>query len=346
MREVLSDIERWISEGKEVAIAKVISTWGSSPRGVGANLAISSAREMSGSVSGGCVEGAVVEVGLDVLRSKKPRLLQFGVGDETAMGIGLACGGQIEVFISQLDVDLFTTLHKELSAERQVVQAIVIRGPQEMLGKTIILRQDGGVSGTIPTEFVALVIRLAHEAFESGRHLRKVVKSPSPEEVAIEVFVEVIPPRPRLIIVGGVHVSIALVNLARTLGFYTIVVDPRRAFGSPERFLQADELLQVWPEEALKDMPLTTSTAVVMLTHDPKIDDPALKVVLNSPAFYVGALGSRKTHRERCQRLVRAGLNLEQLERIHSPIGLDIGAQKPEEIALAIMGEIVAAQNR
>ncbi len=161
----------------------------------------------------------------------------------------------------------------------------------------------------------------------------------------LEVFVEVLEPSPTLVIVGGVHIAVALTRIAKTLGYHTIVVDPRKSFGSPERFPHVDRLIQSWPQEAFAQINLNNKTAVAMLTHDPKIDDPALQIVLDSDAFYVGALGSQKTQSKRRQRLLDAGLTAGQLDRLHGPIGLDIGADSPEEIALAVMAEIVAAKN-
>jgi xanthine dehydrogenase accessory factor len=162
----------------------------------------------------------------------------------------------------------------------------------------------------------------------------------------VQAFVEVVLPPPTLIVIGGVHITIALVALAKTLGYYTIVVDPRKAFGSEERFPHVDQLVQAWPDEALADIPLTRGTAVAMLTHDPKLDDPALKLALPSAAFYVGALGSRTTQAKRRQRLLAEGLPAETVDRLHGPIGLDLDAGTPEEIALAIMAEIVAVKNK
>ena len=162
----------------------------------------------------------------------------------------------------------------------------------------------------------------------------------------MRAFIEVVKPTPNLIMVGGVHIAIALTALAKTLGFQTMVIDPRRAFGNVARFPNVDRLLQAWPEGAFSEIEVTSSDAVVMLTHDPKIDDPALKKVLNGPAFYIGALGSRATHAKRRRRLQAEGVTPAQMERLHAPIGLDIGAESPEEIALAIMAEIVAAQHQ
>jgi xanthine dehydrogenase accessory factor len=162
----------------------------------------------------------------------------------------------------------------------------------------------------------------------------------------LELFIEPILPPPTLIAVGGVHITVALMELAKTLGFRTVVVDPRRAFGNGQRFPHVDRLIQSWPDEAFQEIPITHSTAVAMLTHDPKLDDPALKIALTSPAFYVGALGSRQTQAKRRQRLLEEGLTEAQLDRLHGPIGLDIQAGTPEEIALSILSEIVAARNK
>jgi xanthine dehydrogenase accessory factor len=183
------------------------------------------------------------------------------------------------------------------------------------------------------------VLDLAQEALAQGESRRVILNED------IEVFMEVILPPPTLVAVGGVHITIALMTLAKTLGYRTVVVDPRSAFGNETRFPHVDQLIQSWPQEAFEQIPLTRSTAVAMLTHDPKLDDPALKIALPSHAFYVGALGSKTTQAKRRQRLLEEGLTEEQLNRLHGPIGLDIGAGTPEEIAMSIMAEIVAARN-
>lgn len=337
MKEVLADINQWHKESSEpVALATVVETWGSAPRKVGAKMAMTPAGRISGSVSGGCVEGAVFEEGIQALATGRPKLLHFGVADETAWDVGLACGGTIEVFVEPLDAAVYDFLHDLIDKDQAGASVTVIRGPEELLGQKIAVSRDGRAVGKLDTELDEAIVEAAQKASASKRlQLGD----------DIEVFIDVVRPAPTLVIVGGVHIAIALASIAKTLGYRTVVVDPRRAFGSEARFPHVDELIQAWPDKAFAEIELTPETAVAMLTHDPKIDDPALKVVLDSPVFYVGALGSSKTQAKRQQRLRDMGFDGQQIGRIHGPIGLEIGATSPEEIALAIMAEIVKARH-
>ena len=343
MRDILPDLDKWgAQQNQSIALATVIQTWGSSPRRAGAKMALTPDGKITGSVSGGCVEGAVYEAGVEVLKSNRPRLLHFGVADETAWEVGLACGGSIDIFVKPLDLEFFNALRSTLEDEQPAVVATVVSGPDEILGCEMLVRDDGSVrsvTGSLNDELTSQVPDLAKETLTQGTSRRVMLNDD------VEVFFEVILPPPTLIAVGGVHITIALMNLAKTLGYRTVVVDPRSAFGNEERFPNVDQLIQSWPDEAFRQILLTRSTAVAMLTHDPKLDDPALKIVLSSPAFYVGALGSKTTQSKRRQRLLEDGVTEEQLDRLHGPIGLDIGAGTPEEIAMSIMAEIVAARN-
>jgi xanthine dehydrogenase accessory factor len=339
MREILSDLDNWRSDNKQIALATVIQTWGSSPRRAGAKMALTPDGKITGSVSGGCVEGAVYETGVEVLKSNRPQLLHFGVADETAWEVGLACGGSIDIFVKPLDTEFFKALRSVLVEEQPSVLITVVRGPDELLGREILVRDDGYVTGALNNQFDKQALDLARETLAQGKSRRVMLN----EEV--EIFMEVILPPPTLIAVGGVHITIALMALAKTLGYRTVVIDPRSAFGNEERFPNVDQLIPLWPDEAFQQIPITRSTAVAMLTHDPKLDDPALKIALPSPAFYVGALGSNTTQAKRRQRLLDQGLPESQLNRLHGPIGLEIGAGTPQEIAMSIMAEIVAAWN-
>ena len=339
IRDILPDIDTWRAENKSIALATVIQTWGSSPRRAGAKMALTPDGNITGSVSGGCVEGAVFDTGIAVLKSNRPQLLHFGVADETAWEVGLACGGSIDIFVQPLDADIFSPLRSLLLDEKSAVLVTVIGGSDEILGREMLVREDGTVAGTIKEEVNEQVKDLAREALAQGASRRAMLNDD------VEVFVEVISPPPTLVAVGGVHITIALMALAKTLGYRTVVVDPRSSFGNETRFPHVDQLIQSWPQEAFQQIPINRSTAVAMLTHDPKLDDPALKIALPSAAFYVGALGSKTTQAKRRQRLLEEGLTREQLDRLHGPIGLDIGAGTPEEIAISIMAEIVAARN-
>lgn len=340
MRDLVADIDRWLGEGKKVAMATVVKTWGSAPRPLGSKMAISDAGDVAGSVSGGCVEGAVIEEARAVLSDGVPRLLAFGVQEEEAWAVGLSCGGQIEVYVD-LYAEPYRHLAEALAEERLVALATVVEGPAALRGRQLLMWPDGAVRGELQELSAALEVP-AREAFASFQSQRFELDR---RGETLDVFLEVHPPRPKLVIVGAVHVAIPLVSFAKTLGFRTYVVDPRTAFATPERFGHADEVLTDWPDEALARIGLNESTYLALLSHDPKLDLPALKVALPSPARYVGALGSKKTHQKRLKALTEEGVPEELQARIHNPIGLDLGGRRAEEMAVAILGEIVAVSH-
>ena len=342
MRDILPELENWLASGQQVALATVIRTWGSSPRRVGAKMALTVDGKITGSVSGGCVEGAVFETGVEVLEKGQPKFLHFGVADETAWEVGLACGGQIDLFVQALEPKWFARLDKQLESSSSFAVATVVRGPNDLLGRKLMADAKGILAGVVHADLDAAIFEKAARALSAG--LSRVVDLPAGPTENLAVFIEVVQPQPVLIVVGGVHTAIVLTEIARSMGFRTVVIDPRRAFGSPERFPHIDQLIQAWPQEAFAQLRLTSQTAVAMLTHDPKIDDPALQITLDSPAFYIGALGSPTTQEKRRERLRAAGFREEQLARLHGPIGLELGADTPEEIALSIMAEIVAVK--
>lgn len=338
MKEVIEAIDDWLATGETaIALATVIRTWGSAPRKVGAKMAFTAGgRSITGSVSGGCVEGAVIEAGGEVLATGRPRLLHFGVADETAWGVGLACGGTIDVLVEPLDLQVYAAARDRIISHRSVSVVTVIRGPDKTIGRKLVVG-EGAIAGGLDDGLDAAAVELAHDA-----------RQPAPYELAdgVEVFIDALRPSPTLVIVGGAHIAVALARFARIIGYRIVVIDPRRAFGSASRFPDVDRLIRSWPGEAFGELPLQPDMAMVTLSHDPKIDDPALGAALASDVFYIGALGSRKTHARRRERLTAQGFTADQLARIHSPIGLDIGADNPEEIALAIMAEVVAAYRR
>ncbi|MDO8752943.1 MAG: XdhC family protein, partial [Anaerolineales bacterium] len=340
MRDILSDVDRWQRDGEAIALATVIQTWGSSPRKVGSKMALTLDGKITGSVSGGCVENAVFEAGVESLKTKRPELLHFGVADETAWEVGLACGGSLDIFVNPFDMEIFQSLHSTWTNESQAVHVTVIRGSDEILGREMLILDNGDVRGSIGNEWNEAVLKICKEILAQGISRRVMLND------TVEVFLEAILPPPTLIIVGGVHIAIPLTSLAKMLGYRTILIDPRKAWGNQERFPHVDQLIQTWPEEAFGQIKINRSTAIAMLTHDPKLDDPALKISLSSSAFYVGALGSKTTHAKRRARLLNDGMSESQLSRLHAPIGLDIGAQSPEEIALAIMAEVVTAHRK
>jgi xanthine dehydrogenase accessory factor len=297
-------------------------------------MALTPDGRIAGSVSGGCVENAVVEAGKKTLTGGRPQLLHYGVSDDTAWTVGLACGGSLDIFVERLDAATFEPVAAALREEKPVAVATVIQGPEAELGRKLAVFEDGQVAGAID----AAALAEARAALREGASRR----ASSGER---ELFIDVIRPAPRLVIVGGVHIAIALVTLARTLGYRTILVDPREAFGNPRRFPHVDEIVNDWPDQALARIAPDSSTAIAVLTHDPKLDDPALLAALPSRAFYVGALGSKRTQEKRRQRLVEAGVAPGSLSRLHGPIGLPLGGRSPEEIAIAILAEIVASRN-
>ena len=333
MQEIISEIDQWLADGRTpIALATVIQTWGSAPRRAGAKMAVNATGEMVGSVSGGCVEGAVVEAAQQTLADGRPQLLHFGVADETAWEVGLACGGTIDIFVEPLNSEAYT-FQRQLIAQNEAGAVVtIIRSPDKWVGKKLLVGKDGRPHNSLSPELDELAVAQAQN-----------LTSPQRVQLTdeIEAFVDAVRPSPTLIMVGGVHIAIPLTTYAKTLGYKTIIVDPRRAFASDARFPHVDELIAAWPQKAFAGMKLTGDTAVALLTHDPKIDDPALEAVLISPVFYVGALGSKKTHAKRSQRLQAKGFSDQQIGRIHAPIGLNIHAATPAEIALAIMAEIV-----
>jgi xanthine dehydrogenase accessory factor len=338
MNDILPDLIRWRQEGDPIALATVIQTWGSSPRAVGAKMGVAPGGRMVGSVSGGCVEGAVIEAALETLQSQEPQLLHFGVADETAWEVGLACGGEIEVFVQPLDGEVFEAQLGAIQDGAAAAALTILSGPAGLAGQSLVWRGGAPVVNRLEGALADVAAQAAADALQEGRGARLQLGQ------HVEAFVDVLLPPRTLVIVGGVQIAIALARFARELGYRTVIVDPRRAFGNQERFPFVDRLVQSWPDQALLDLNLGRASAVAVLTHDPKLDDPALRVALPGPSFYVGALGSRKTQAKRRARLLEAGLTEAQLDRLHGPIGLDIGARSPEEIALAIMAEIVAAQ--
>ena len=309
----------WHEEGRGAALATVVATWGSAPRPAGSQLVISGAGEIMGSVSGGCVEGAVVVEAQDALSDGRPRLLRFGVADEAAFEVGLACGGEIEVLVEPIGTDAPTF---PIAMLRDLVAARAAREPVACVTDLAswARRLQGPDSPAFAERF---------RADQSGR-----------DEAGRMVTLH--NPPLRLIVVGAVHIAQALLPMARLAGYAPTLVDPREAFGSAGRF-PGETISHDWPDEALASLGLDARTAVVTLTHDPKLDDPAIRAALGSDVFYLGCLGSTRTHAKRLERLREAGFSDDQLARIHAPVGLNIGARSPAEIAVACLAQITLA---
>ncbi|MDN5789110.1 XdhC family protein [Pseudorhodobacter sp.] len=310
----------WFRAGRAVALATVVETWGSAPRPTGSQLAIAGDGAMAGSVSGGCVEAAVVHEALAALQNGVPRLLTFGVSDEDAFGVGLACGGTIRVLVEPVGEGIAAfppDLLVELVAARTERRAVALLTHPETHSR----RLTAG-AGDVKADAIGQRMRMDRSGMEDDGW-----------------FIAIHNPPLRLIVVGAVHIAQPLLGIARVCGYAPSLIDPRGAFGSAERF--PDEvIIDGWPDESVTALVPDARTAIVTLTHDPKLDDPALMAALASGAFYIGSLGSSRTHAKRLDRLRAAGLSEGQLARIHAPVGLAIGAKSPAEIALSIMAQI------
>ncbi|SDH57943.1 XdhC family protein [Alloyangia pacifica] len=301
----------WHRAGRRAALATVIQTWGSAPRRTGAQLAISGDGEIEGSVSGGCVEGAVITEALEALDEGKSRELEFGVSDDDAFAVGLACGGTIRVLVEPVGSALPEALLAELCEARAA------RTPVAYL-----------------VDLDSQARALAYDGHETAFRMDRSGFAPESR-----TFVAIHNPPLRLLVVGAVHIAQALLPMARIAGYDPVLIDPRGAFGSEARF-PGETILDDWPDEAVTKLGLDTRTALVLLTHDPKLDDPAIEAALRSKVFYIGALGSTRTHAKRVARLSEAGFTEAEIALIHGPIGLDIGASGPAEIAVSILAEM------
>jgi len=328
MRELLEQYDAWRSEGVDVGRAVVIRTYGSAPRQEGSVLLVAEDGRIAGSVSGGCVEGAAAEAVQEARRTGQATVIRFGVSDEQAWSVGLACGGIIDVLVQP-------------AVPADVLAAA--RANDGELGTTVVtpLPADtpppSSTKGAPPAAGEGDLARLRDEALAAGRS--RTVELPDRT-----VFVEAFPARPRLVIVGATEIARALVQLAGPLGYERIVIDARTAFATPERFPDVDRLLTDWPDDAFEAIGLGPKDAVVMLTHDPKFDEPAILDAFRRGARYIGAVGSRKTQADRRARLVEMGMTEDELAHLHGPIGLDLGGREPAETALAILAEVVAAR--
>lgn len=335
MLDLQTTVDSWLSLGKRIALATVVRTWGSSPRQPGAHMAVNENGQISGSVSGGCVEGAVVQEALDCLQDLRPRRLTFGVSDEQAWEVGLSCGGRLEVFVEVLDSQWWKSVAQTLADHTGHASATVLDG---CAAGARVTTSRNRVIFSSPGLDEGLTATLEEAARQAWERRRTGYQNPG----GLELFCHCQLSQPRLIMIGGAHVGIYLQRLARALGFRVFLIDPRRSFATRDRFPEVEEILHEYPDQALPRLNPGPDTYLTVLTHDPKIDDPALRTALPLGLPYLGVLSSRRTHRKRVKRLREAGLSEALLQQIRTPIGLDIGAKTPEEIALAILAEIVA----
>ncbi len=338
MHDVLDKLEAWRQQGQQIGIATVISTWGSSPRPVGAKLATTLRGDIAGSVSAGCVEGVVIEACHQAIQSGQPQVLKFGVADENAWEVGLACGGTIEVLVEPFSAlsSVYETLRQHLVEHQPLALVSVLSGDSTQINRKLLIYPDGRSAGNLdlPEFQRQQVVTHALERLARGEG------STLQLEGGPHLFIEVYPPVPRLIIVGAVHIAEVLVPMANLLGYETIVVDPRSAFATRERFPQASRIIREYPQRALPELGLDSSAYLVVLTHDPKLDNPSLYFGLTNPLRYVGALGSQRTNARRIERLRQMGVSEEQLAHLYAPIGLPLGGRSPAEIALSILAQI------
>lgn len=342
MRELLHDYDQLHASGRPVGRAVVTSVWGSAPRAEGACMLATSDGAIAGSVSGGCVESATAQEIAAAIASGTPKLVTYGVSHEQAWEVGLACGGTIKVFVEPA---VSAAVLSAARSEGGVVVATVIESDTAAvpLGAAALLRERDDMEALPAGEWIgSVVIDAARAALRKEASTTARVAAPRGGQAT--VFLEVFPRRPRLVIFGGVHIAMALVPLARALGYRTIVADGRQAFLTRERFPDADELLPAWPKEAFARAGIDSATFVCVLSHDPKFDEPALEIALRSPARYIGAIGSRKTQASRRERLRGQGFSETDLERLHGPIGLDLGGRSAAETALAILAEMTMAR--
>jgi len=320
--DVVGRVLDWKSAGHNVALATVVATWGSSPRPMGSQLAVREDGAFEGSVSGGCIEGDVVTEALAAIRHGSFKLLEYGVTDEDAWRVGLACGGTVKVLVTTVSEDLTARL-------RTLQEARKLRRP------AALLLDLGNGEGRV-------VLKDEETDIQADLFARERSGLAADDS---DVFICRFQPALRIFVVGAVHIAQFLAPLAAGLGFEVTIVDPRDTWATAERFPDID-LDRRWPSTALAEAGLDQRTAVITLCHDPKLDDPALLEALNSDVFYIGSLGSTRTHAKRRQRLLNEGVSADSFERIHGPLGLDIGAETPAEIALSAMAEVVSALRR
>lgn len=331
MKNYLSLIQKWQASDKKIAIARVIKTWNASPRPVGSILLINEDQEMVGSVSGGCVEGAVLKAAMELFQTRQARLLDFGVSNDDAWSVGLSCGGRIQVLLDLLpaaDSEIWHQLSDHLEKNKGCIWVSSLPGTKEA---TYLIDPSESQDNRLSQGALEAYTTRKNQVFET-------------EDQAY--FLHVLPKKSQLFLIGAAHLSADLIQLANSFGFETIVIDPRGIFANKTQFpTEPDHLFNDYPSEILPDYQLDAYTFAVTLSHDPKIDDNALEILLKSKVAYIGALGSKRTHAKRMERLLKKGFTQEEVDRIHGPVGISINAKTPQEIALSVMAQIVEMKN-
>ena len=349
VRDVLGQIEKWWDAGETFGLATVVRTFHSAPREPGAALAVSAGGEVIGSVSGGCVEGAVYELAQQVCQTGQPVLQRYGVSDDTALSVGLTCGGIIDIFVEPVSKERFPQLAEvaaAINAGQPAGVATVIAGPGEVGARRIIWGRDAQVeaAGTLAAgdrldqavddDARGMLAQGLTDTRHYGEHGERRLDE-------LSVFVQSFAPPPRMLVFGAIDFAAAVARAGKFLGYQVTVCDARPVFATRARFPDADEVVVQWPHRYLASTPVDERTVICVLTHDPKFDVPVLEVALRTPAGYIGAMGSRRTHEDRLARLREAGLDEAELARLRSPIGLDLGARTPEETAVSVAAELI-----
>ena len=351
MRDVLAKLGEWWDKGEAVALATVVGTYSSAPRQPGASMLVGPAGEAVGSVSGVCVEGAVYELGEQVLADGRPHLQRYGVSDDDAFAVGLTCGGIIDIFVEKVTPETFEQLGQvaeAVKAESPVAVATVVEGPAERLGKRLIVWPEHTDGGTGSSRLDDAIRDDARGLLDAGRNAMLHYGTDGQRRgEGLAVFVESFAPPPRMIVFGAIDFAAAVAKIGSFLGYRVTVCDARPVFATSSRFPGANEVVVEWPHRYLKAEAeagrIDRRTALCVLTHDPKFDVPLLEVALRLPEVaYIGAMGSRRTHDDRIERLRERGLTDDEIGRMSSPIGLDLGARTPEETAVSIAAEMIA----
>ncbi|MFF7441256.1 XdhC family protein [Streptomyces sp. NPDC008122] len=345
MLDIAEELHRWVEQGRTFAVATVVAVGGSAPRQPGAALAVDSDGTAIGSVSGGCVEGAVYDLCVQALEDGKTVVERFGYSDEDAFAVGLTCGGIIDILVTPVRGGVFPAALAAAVSGEAAALARIVDGPEDLLGQALLVRPDGSYEGKLGghPELDRTAAAEARAMLDAGRTgTVEIGEDGSRCGQPLTLIVESSVPAPRMIVFGAIDFAAALVRVGKFLGYHVTVCDARPVFATPARFPEADEIVVDWPHRYLESTEVDGRTVLCVLTHDAKFDVPLLRAALKLPVAYIGAMGSRRTHEDRNERLRGVGVTELELARLRSPIGLDLGARTPEETALSIGAEIVA----
>lgn len=348
VRDILESVSAWYRSDMPFALATVIQTWSSSPRTAGASMAVSEEGDVIGSVSGGCVEGAVFELCQEVIATGVPTRETYGVSDGDAFSVGLTCGGTLEVFIELVTPERFPKLLDVLDAVNRrsaIAVATIVDGPSALTGDRVVLTDELIIEATGRDSFDQSIGKVARGMLSQGRNGVVYLGEWGEQRMNdVTVFVESFAPSPEMIVFGAIDFAAAVVRVGKFLGYHVTVCDAREVFATRNRFPEANEIVVEWPDSYLAGRKVDERTVLCVLTHDPKFDVPLLQEALQTKAGYIGAMGSRRTHLDRLSKLRAAGVEEEALNRLSSPIGLDLGGRTPEETAISIAAEIIASK--